>query len=174
MRSLIFPLGLALLASCTSAKPTPTATVCPSPDPTALGYNTAFDPGCTAVDGMGSGACFGKAFMDTYCTKCHASDLKLSHRNGAPLFHDFDTLEGVLEVPDHIDEQAGIGPMADNHFMPGLRCPSVPGGPLDTDCAQPSDDERTQLAEWLACARGRSYDFRPDAGVADASGSAAP
>lgn len=165
MRTVSSLFALALVASCTSGKPTETATACPSSDPVAMGYSTAFDPGCTVVDGAGSGACFGKAFMDKYCTMCHASDLKLSHRNGAPLFHDFDTLEGVLEVPDHIDEQAGIGPMADNHFMPGGRCPSVAGGPLDMDCVQPTDAERTQLAEWIACARNRTYDFRPDAGV---------
>jgi cytochrome c5 len=155
-------IGLAL-AACT-AVPSGTGTVCPAPDPTTLGYDTQYDPQCTQADGAGSGMCFGKAFMDHYCTMCHASTLTLSQRNGAPLFHDFDTLEGVLEVPDHIDEQAGIGPTASNHFMPGTQCPSTPGGPLDGDCAQPTDAERTQLAEWIACARARTYDFR-DAGV---------
>jgi len=173
MRGLAISMILAdvIIAGCTGGRPTATGTECPSPDPLTLGYDTAFDPGCTQVEGAGSGVCFGKAFMDKYCIQCHASDLKLSMRNGAPLFHDFDTLETTLEVPDHVDEQAGIGPKAANDFMPGLRCPSTPGGPRDMDCVQPTDAERQQLSEWIACARHRKYNFRPDAGVADAPAS---
>lgn len=159
-----------LLVACTSGHPTPTGTVCPTPDPTAMGYDTAFDPGCSPADT--SGACFGKQFMDKYCIQCHDSKLPISERNGAPFLHDFDTLEGVMRVTNHIDEQTGIGPDAENHFMPPKSCPSTPGGPLDTDCAQPTDDERTQLALWIACAVERNdegqYDFRPDGGVQDA------
>lgn len=143
MRFLAF---LLLLAACPST-PTPTGTVCPDPDPMTLTYDN-----------------FGKPFMTKYCTWCHASTLTLSHRNGAPLYHDFDTLLGVLEVPDHIDEQAGDGPKADNNFMPGARCPSTPGGPLDTNCQQPTAEERKNLAMWIACERNRPHNFT-DAGV---------
>src|SRR5687767_14853394 len=46
---------------------------------------------------------FGQEFMATYCTECHASTLMGAERQGAPLYHDFDTLDGVLPVLDHID-----------------------------------------------------------------------
>ena len=113
---------------------------------------------------------FGQPFMTKYCTMCHSSQLdKESLRNGAPLYHDFDTLLGVMRIDtarsDHIDEQAGWGPKAHNDFMPGARCPSTPGGTLDRDCAQPTDEERTNLAIWLACEQNRPHDFT-DAGVA--------
>ena len=77
--------------------------------------------------------------MDAYCTRCHSSELHGEDRNGAPLFHDFDTEMGILVVAGHIDEWAAAGPDATNRLMP-------PDG--DT----PTDDERRQLGEWLACA----------------------
>jgi hypothetical protein len=138
---------LLVLAACPSV-PTPTGTQCPDPDPMTLTYDN-----------------FGKPFMDKYCTWCHDSHLTLSKRNGAPLYHDFDTLLGVLEVPDHIDEQAGFGPKAQNTFMPGARCPSVAGGPLSKNCDQPTTEERTNLAMWIACERNRPHNFNADAGV---------
>ena len=142
----LYPLLIVCSAGCTS--PTPTGTVCPTPDPQTLTYDN-----------------FGKPFMDRYCTWCHDSSLPHSKRNGAPLYHDFDSLVGVLEVPDHIDEQAGFGPDAQNKFMPGQRCPSVKGGALDTNCAQPTPEERTNLAMWIACERHRTHTFGADAGV---------
>lgn len=128
-------LGL-VLAACTNSPPppTPTQTVCPTPDPETLTWDN-----------------FGQKFMTDYCTWCHASTLTHSERNGAPLFHDFDTLIGVLEVADHIDEYAGSGPAAHNSAMPTPQCPSVPGGALDRDCPTPSDAERTNLSMWIAC-----------------------
>jgi hypothetical protein len=163
MRSIIL---LYLVAVGCGDHPTPTGTLCPSPDPMTFGYTAADTPGCTGS----AGDCnFGKTFMDTYCTNCHSSLLtKPSMRNGAPIFHDFDSLDGVLEVPDHIDEETGIGPKAANHFMPGAgtggRCPSTLGGPLDEACPEPTDQERTNLALWIACERNRSHDL-VDAGV---------
>ena len=139
-------LAIFILVAC-GGKPTSTGTVCPDPDPMTLTYDN-----------------FGKAFMDKYCTWCHDSSLPHSKRNGAPIFHDYDTLLGVLETPDHIDQQAGIGPKAANHFMPPGDCPSVKGGPLNTSCPQPTDDERRDLALWIACERNRDHDFS-DAGV---------
>lgn len=138
---------LLVLAAACSDKPTPTGTVCPSPDPQTLTYDN-----------------FGRDFMEHYCTWCHDSSLPRSQRNGAPLYHDFDSLLGVLEVVDHIDEQAGVGPNASNHFMPPDRCPSTKGGSLDTSCPKPTDDERRNLAMWLACEQDRPHNFT-DAGV---------
>ncbi|MBA3819528.1 MAG: hypothetical protein H0X17_11595 [Deltaproteobacteria bacterium] len=130
------------LGGCGSSAPTPTETVCPDPDPNTLTYDN-----------------FGTSFMDRYCIHCHASGLTRSMRNGAPLYHDFDTLRGVLQTPGHIDEQAGSGPAAENMFMPPDRCPSTPGGPLDTDCAQPTAEERRNLALWIACEVDRPHTF---------------
>jgi hypothetical protein len=110
--------------------------------------------------------------MEKYCTWCHDSSLPRSKRNGAPLRHDFDSFLGIYRVDDHIDEQAGAGPDATNEFMPGDRCPSTKGGPLDKDCEQPTLEERKQLATWLACEKNRPHDFT-DAGV-DAAPADAP
>ena len=134
------------IAACT-AHPTPTGAKCADPDP-----------------GTPSWSDFGEAFMTKYCTMCHDSHLLRSQRNGAPIYHDFDTLTGVKIVVDHIDEYAGSGPNADNHFMPGVKCPSTPGGPLDTNCTQPTEDERRTLAIWMACEKNRGLP-PADAGV---------
>lgn len=150
---------LCALAACTgSSKPTSTGTVCASPDPMIYGYTAADTPGCTGTPDQCN---FGKTFMDAYCNNCHNSSLPRSRRNGAPLYHDFDTLIGVLQVANHIDEQAGSGPNAHNTFMPGTgtggKCPSVAGGSLDAACPAISDEERTALAEWIACERERPH-----------------
>ncbi|MBL0219872.1 MAG: hypothetical protein IPQ07_39155 [Myxococcales bacterium] len=133
---------LTLLVACGGGTPTPTGTVCPDPDPGTLTYDN-----------------FGKPFMEKYCTWCHAADIPRSQRNGAPIYHDYDSLLGVLETPDHIDEQAGSGPDASNDFMPPGRCPSVAGGSLSKSCAQPTEEERQQLAQWIACERNRPHTF---------------
>lgn len=54
---------------------------------------------------------------------------------------------------------AGSGPDAHNTRMPPGRCPSTPGGPLDRDCAKPTDEERTNLSMWLACEVKRPHTF---------------
>jgi len=67
-----------LLAGCTSAaKPAPTETTCPDPDPDTFTWEN-----------------FGQKFMADYCTMCHASTLPHAQRNGAPLYHDYDSLRG--------------------------------------------------------------------------------
>jgi hypothetical protein len=137
MRLVVFVI---LIAACTSAPPTPTETVCPDPDPLTLTWDN-----------------FGQKFMADYCTACHASTLPRAQRNGAPLYHDYDTLRGVLQLPDHIDMYAGSGPAAHNTVMPPGECPSVPGGPLDRDCPKPSKAERTDLSMWIACERNRPH-----------------
>lgn len=81
---------------------------------------------------------FGKEFMEDYCTKCHDSDLRGSDRNGAPSFHDFDTVFGIRAVSNHIDETAAAGPAAINEGMP-------------REAPFPTLDERYQLGEWVAC-----------------------
>lgn len=134
-------IAMFVLAAC-GPSPTPTGTVCPDPDPGTPSYED-----------------FGKPFLEKYCTHCHSSELPRSQRHGAPLYHDYDSLIGVLRNPNHIDEQAGAGPAATNDFMPPDRCPSTPGGPLDRDCAKPTDEERAMLALWLACEVDRPHPF---------------
>lgn len=82
---------------------------------------------------------FGKGFMESYCTRCHATDLVGADRHGAPSFHDFDTVFGVRAVREHIDETTASGPAATNTSMP------------NDDGASPTLAERKLLGEWLAC-----------------------
>jgi cytochrome c5 len=82
---------------------------------------------------------FGRAFMEDYCTRCHSSALTGAARNGAPSDHNFDTLEGIKDTEtEHLDEEAAAGPDHVNTAMP-------PEGP------KPTEAERRQLGEWLAC-----------------------
>lgn len=81
---------------------------------------------------------FGRAFMEQYCTRCHSSMRTGAAREGAPSDHDFDALAGIKSAIEHIDEQAAGGPDHVNTSMP----PSEP---------RPSEAERRQLGEWLAC-----------------------
>ena len=85
---------------------------------------------------------FGRQFMETYCTGCHSSAVEGEARNCAPDDHNFDTLDGILFVRDHIDEHAGAGPDAVNDAMP-------PSG------ARPTEAERRDLSTWLACEEER-------------------
>jgi uncharacterized membrane protein len=81
---------------------------------------------------------FGAPFMESYCTRCHATDVVGADRHGAPTDHNFDTLDGILAEAEHVDAYAAAGPDATNTIMP-------PAGDA------PSDEERLQLGEWLAC-----------------------
>ena len=81
---------------------------------------------------------FGKDFMESYCKRCHSSELMGLERNGASEGHDFDVLEGILPVAEHIDQYAAAGPDAVNTKMP----PTAP---------RPTEEERYRLGEWLAC-----------------------
>ena len=81
---------------------------------------------------------FAKDFFSSYCTRCHATSVKGAARMGAPDDHNFETLDGIKEAMDHVDEVAGSGPKATNTKMP-------------PDGAKPSMTERQKLAEWLAC-----------------------
>jgi len=136
---------LVVVAGCTCPsykKPTPTGVQCADPDPITGTTTLTWDN-------------FGHDFMCHYCTNCHDSSLPLSKRNGAPLFHDFDYLGGVVGPADHVDMQTGWSDLVHNNAMPGGgtcgQCPSKLGGPLDHECLIPTDEERRQLAQWLAC-----------------------
>ena len=136
-------LTLTVLAACGGPSPTPTGALCP--------------PGSTLTYQN-----FGKPFMEEYCTRCHSSTLVGDARHGAPVFHDFDTLVGILNVGSHVDEEAAAGPDAINTLMP------------DDNEAAPTEAERFQLGEWLACEVGRigQPDARlslPDAEMPDAA-----
>lgn len=121
MKSIAIALGLVAalsLAAC-GEHGEPTGSVCP-PTQTLTYVN------------------FGKSFMDTYCVDCHSSTKTGAARHGAPAFHDYDTVEGVRQTIEHIDEQAAAGPNAVNTLMP-------------EDAPTPTEAERRQLGEWLAC-----------------------
>jgi uncharacterized membrane protein len=81
---------------------------------------------------------FGAPFMEAYCLRCHSTEVAIPDRMGAPIDVNFDTLAGILQHADHIDELAAAGPDGVNTFMP-------PSGD------EPSEEERRQLGEWLAC-----------------------
>lgn len=112
-------------AGCCSDEPSvlgpATETTCP-PTNTTLTYNN-----------------FGKMFMESYCTKCHDENKSGEQRQGAPKYHDLDTLIGIMRVADHIDQTAASGPSATNTSMPPKGNPA------------PSLEERQMLAEWIAC-----------------------
>jgi hypothetical protein len=75
---------------------------------------------------------FGAGFMNAHCQSCHSSDAP--DRLGAPGEFIFDTQAQVIRHKDRIFVRSA----ADNVTMPP--------GPED-----PPLDERTKLAEWLAC-----------------------
>ncbi|QSQ21515.1 c-type cytochrome [Pyxidicoccus parkwayensis] len=82
---------------------------------------------------------FGRAFLDTYCTRCHSSTLTGAARNGAPVGFDWDRIESVRLHAKQMNEEAGAN--ADGSVNRDM--------PLNDP--RPSDDQRRQLSEWLAC-----------------------
>jgi uncharacterized membrane protein len=89
---------------------------------------------------------FGQQFMAAYCTDCHSKTPKDGTRHGAPRDVNFDTQADVQDHLDDIDRAAGKGPDATNTFMPD------PDAPKDfSNFAMPTDTDREQLAEWIAC-----------------------
>ncbi len=80
-----------------------------------------------------------KPFMASYCTTCHAANVPVAQRNGAPKGHNFETEQGVLDEAAHIDQEAASGPNATNTMMPPTGFPA------------PSVEERQKLGEYLAC-----------------------
>jgi uncharacterized membrane protein len=111
------------------------ASGCPRPTPPPSGTPS----GAVCSDGSPlTYDSFGHAFVDAYCTRCHASAVTGLARNGAPVDLDFDTLARIQENADRIDAQAASGPLRHNIVMP-------PSDPF------PTTAERTDLGVWLAC-----------------------
>lgn len=81
---------------------------------------------------------FGRTFFASYCTRCHASDKANAARDGAPIAYDWDVYELIAQHASEIDAMAAGGPRQINRTMP-------PGDP------RPSDAERRELGQWLAC-----------------------
>jgi uncharacterized membrane protein len=83
---------------------------------------------------------FAEDFFANYCLECHSSELSGAERNKAPSAYNFNTLKDVAEHLEEIDSVAAHGPDRQNDEMP----PSAAS-------ASPSDEERAQLGQWLAC-----------------------
>jgi uncharacterized membrane protein len=81
---------------------------------------------------------FGRAFMQSYCLRCHSAAVTGAARMGAPADHNFDEINVIRGLAEHIDLYAGAGPAATNTLMP------------END-PRPTLDERMQLSTWLAC-----------------------
>lgn len=82
---------------------------------------------------------FGTQFLQTYCLSCHSASVTGAARQGAPVDENFDTLDDVRLHSEHIDAHAAAGPNATNTEMPPANRP------------QPTQQEREQLGQWLAC-----------------------
>jgi uncharacterized membrane protein len=108
---------------------------CPDTDEHHLGEPT----GATCpTDSTLSYQTFGQTFMASYCTRCHSSAVMGADRQDAPIGVNYDTVDGVRAHAELIDLHAAAGPNAVNTAMP----PSDP---------RPSEAQRRQLGEWLAC-----------------------
>lgn len=84
---------------------------------------------------------FGQSFMSQYCTDCHSSTKSGNARQGAPVDHDFDTLDNIRATEaEHLDETAAAG---SDHVHTAM--------PPESYGAQPTESERRQLGEWIAC-----------------------
>ncbi len=81
---------------------------------------------------------FGREFFDAYCQSCHASSVQGADRNGAPSSHTYDVVESIREEADEIDARAAAGPAGVNTTMPNEE-------------PRPTELERLDLGEWLAC-----------------------
>lgn len=92
-------------------------------------------------------ASFGRNFFATYCLRCHSAAVTGDARNGATPGVNFDTLEGILDHRCRVDDYAGNGPNQNRKVMPFQD--NVP--PLSPPLALPSDLERQQLSQWIAC-----------------------
>lgn len=76
---------------------------------------------------------FGGPFMRNWCTGCHNSELPEGERAQATLGVDLETRELIVDWADRVWFRSADA----NRTMP-------PGG-------GPTDEEREQLGEWLAC-----------------------
>jgi uncharacterized membrane protein len=78
---------------------------------------------------------FGKPFLTKYCSSCHAATLTGSARQAAPADDVFDTAAQVRAKSDEVIHEVSVEK-------------SMPFG---TASLKPSDAEREQLGEWVAC-----------------------
>jgi uncharacterized membrane protein len=81
---------------------------------------------------------FAQTFFKSYCLRCHASDKVATDRHGAPTGYNWDDYASIALHASEIDAAAAGGPRQISRTMP-------PGDPL------PSDAERRELGQWLAC-----------------------
>lgn len=81
---------------------------------------------------------FGRPLVETHCTSCQSVHRSGDARQGALPGTDFDTVEDVRTRAEAIDVHTAAGSLNVNRSMP-------PVSPV------PSDEERRQLGEWLAC-----------------------
>lgn len=106
----------------------------PIPDAAALGPTGSVCP----PDSTLTYASFGEPFFETYCQSCHGSQVRGTARQGAPSSHTYDDVAAIRRGLEEIDRRSAAGPNAINMDMPR----SFP---------VPTDAEREQLGEWLAC-----------------------
>lgn len=133
-------LALSIVVSCT-AQPA---------EPAAVWSSLAERP---CPDGSGlRWESFGGPFFFSWCTGCHSIDLAEGLRQGAPLGVDFDDLERIRKHADAIWARAADH----NATMPPV--------------GSPSQSERAQLGEWLAC--GAPADAEPPPYVSEGAGGA--
>ncbi|MCK6527942.1 hypothetical protein L6R50_10420 [Myxococcota bacterium] len=93
-------------------------------------------PGGTALTWEG----FAQPFYESYCTRCHASDLDGWYRQGAPGYWNYDDFEEATVV-DTADGDLGVvwRVVAEEARMP------------PNSWVRPSRGEIADLGEWLAC-----------------------
>jgi uncharacterized membrane protein len=82
---------------------------------------------------------FGITYMNTYCTRCHSVQRTGGGRANAPKDVNYDTLDEIRADAKRIHEQAGVN--ADDSVNTDM----PPSAPV------PTEAERRQLSEWLAC-----------------------
>jgi uncharacterized membrane protein len=78
---------------------------------------------------------FGQPFFNLYCSSCHAASVTGNARQGAPRDDVFDSVEQIRGSANGIAAET----------VSSKRMPD------DGASAQPSDDERKLLGEWLSC-----------------------
>lgn len=83
---------------------------------------------------------FGSDFMSKYCLGCHSQDKTGTAREDAPADVNFDTLDLIKAHAAQIDIEAAASPKRTNTSMPPKE-----------ESAQPTNPERMQLGEWIAC-----------------------
>jgi len=85
---------------------------------------------------------FAEPFYAKYCTRCHASDLEGTARQGAPAWFDVDTYETAV---------ADTGPTGDGDLGYVWEQVAVLSTMPPNSWVRPTAEEVRQLGEWLAC-----------------------